>query len=205
MILEKIVESRMGENTYVVGDEKSKKCIVVDPGANFVDIMNVVKRNNLEVEYVVLTHGHGDHITNVLKIKEATNAKIVAHEEEQEILLDKRKNLSVSLPSATVELDADIYVKDNDTLIVGDMKMKFIHTPGHTPGSMCIKIDKHMLTGDTLFAGSMGRTDFYGGDARKMDKSLKRLKNQDDDIIIYPGHGPNSKLKTEKMTNPFMR
>lgn len=205
MILEKIVESRMGENTYVVGDEKSKKCIVVDPGANFVDIMNVVKRNNLEVEYVVLTHGHGDHITNVLKIKEATNAKIVAHEEEQEILLDKRKNLSVSLPSATVELDADIYVKDNDTLKVGDMKMKFIHTPGHTPGSMCIKIDKHMLTGDTLFAGSMGRTDFYGGDARKMDKSLKRLKNQDDDIIIYPGHGPNSKLKTEKMTNPFMR
>ncbi len=205
MILEKIVESRMGENTYVVGDEKSKKCIVVDPGANFVDIMNVVKRNNLEIEYVVLTHGHGDHITNVLKIKEATNAKIVAHEEEQEILLDKRKNLSVSLPSATVELDADIYVKDNDTLKVGDMKMKFIHTPGHTPGSMCIKIDKHMLTGDTLFAGSMGRTDFYGGDARKMDKSLKRLKNQDDDIIIYPGHGPNSKLKTEKMTNPFMR
>lgn len=146
--------------------------------------MNVVKRNNLEIEYVVLTHGHGDHITNVLKIKEATNAKIVAHEEEQEILLDKRKNLSVSLPSATVELDADIYVKDNDTLKVGDMKMKFIHTPGHTPGSMCIKIDKHMLTGDTLFAGSMGRTDFYGGDARKMDKSLKRLKNQDDDIII---------------------
>ena len=205
MILEKIVESRMGENTYVVGDEKSKKCIVVDPGANFVDIMNVVKRNNLEIEYVVLTHGHGYHITNVLKIKEATNAKIVAHEEEQEILLDKRKNLSVSLPSATVELDADIYVKDNDTLKVGDMKMKFIHTPGHTPGSMCIKIDKHMLTGDTLFAGSMGRTDFYGGDARKMDKSLKRLKNQDDDIIIYPGHGPNSKLKTEKMTNPFMR
>ena len=205
MILEKIVESRMGENTYVVGDEKSKKCIVVDPGANFVDIMNVVKRNNLEIEYVVLTHGHGDHITNVLKIKEATNAKIVAHEEEQEILLDKRKNLSVSLPSATVELDADIYVKDNDTLKVGDMKMKFIHTPGHTPGSMCIKIDKHMLTGDTLFAGSMGRTDFYGGDYKKMEKSLKRLKNQDDNITIYPGHGPNTTLKTEKMTNPFMR
>ena len=85
------------------------------------------------------------------------------------------------------------------------MKLKFIHTPGHTPGSMCIKIDKHMFTGDTLFAGSMGRTDFYGGDSRKMDKSLKRLKNQDDDIKIYPGHGPNSNLKTEKMTNPFMR
>lgn len=205
MILEKIVESRMGENTYVVGDENTKKCIVVDPGANFIDIMNFVKKMNLNIEYVVLTHGHGDHITNALKLKDETNAMIVAHEDEKEILGDKRKNLSASLPSNTVELDADIYVKDNETLKVGDMKLKFIHTPGHTPGSMCIKIDKHMLTGDTLFAGSMGRTDFYGGDARKMEKSLKRLKNQDDDITIYPGHGPNSKLKIEKMTNPFMR
>lgn len=205
MLLEKIVESRMGENTYVVGDENTKKCIVVDPGANFIDIMNFVKRNNLNIEYIILTHGHGDHITNVLTLKEETNAKILAHEEEKEILQDKKKNLSASLPSNTVELDADMYVKDNDTLKVGDMKLKFIHTPGHTPGSMCIKIDKHMLTGDTLFAGSIGRTDFYGGDYKKMEKSLKRLKNQDDDIIIYPGHGPNSNLKTEKMTNPFMR
>ena len=205
MILEKIVESRMGENTYVVGDESTKKCIVVDPGANFIDIMNFVKRKNLSIEYIVLTHGHGDHITNVLKLKEATNAQVVAHQDEREILLDKKKNLSASLPSNTVELDADIYVKDNDTLKVGDMKLKFIHTPGHTPGSMCIKIDKHMLTGDTLFAGSIGRTDFYGGDFKKMEKSLKILKNQDDDIAIYPGHGPNSNIKIEKMTNPFMR
>ena len=205
MILEKIVESRMGENTYVVGDESTKKCIVVDPGANFIDIMNFVKRKNLSIEYIVLTHGHGDHITNVLKLKEATNAQVVAHQDEREILLDKKKNLSASLPSNTVELDADIYVKDNDTLKVGDMKLKFIHTPGHTPGSMCIKIDKHMLTGDTLFAGSIGRTDFYGGDFKKMEKSLKRVKNQDDDIDIEPGHGPNSNIKIEKMTNPFMR
>ena len=205
MILEKIVERGMGENTYVVGDENTNKCIVVDPGAHFVDIMDVVKKRNLIIEYIVLTHGHGDHISNVLKIKESTNAKIVAHEAEKEILLDKRKNLSASLPSNTVEFDADIYVKDNDTLKVGDMKLKFIHTPGHTPGSMCIKIDNHMLTGDTLFAGSIGRTDFYGGDYKKMEKSLKRLKNQDDNITIYPGHGPNTTLKTEKMTNPFMR
>lgn len=205
MILEKIIESRMGENTYVVGDENSKKCIVVDPGANFIDIMNYVKKMNLIIEYIVLTHGHGDHITNVLTLKDATNAKIVAHEEEKEILKDKKKNLSASLPSNAVELDADIYVKDNDTLKVGDMKLKFIHTPGHTPGSMCIKIDKHMLTGDTLFAGSIGRTDFYGGDYKKMEKSLKKLEKHDGDITIYPGHGPNSNLKIEKMTNPFMR
>ena len=82
MILEKIVESSMGENTYVVGDENTKKCISVDPGANFVDIMNFVKKSDLSLEYIVLTHGHGDHIANVLTIKEATNAKIVAHEEE---------------------------------------------------------------------------------------------------------------------------
>lgn len=205
MILEKIVESGMGENTYIVGDKNTKKCIVVDPGARFIDIMNFVKKSDLNVEYIVLTHGHGDHITNVLTLKEATSAKIVAHEDEKEILKDKRKNLSASLPSNTVELDADIYVKDNDILKVGDMKLKFIHTPGHTPGSMCIKIGNHMLTGDTLFAGSIGRTDFYGGDYKKMEKSLKKLGKHDDDITIYPGHGPSSKLKTEKMTNPFMR
>ena len=192
-------------NTYLAYDEESKKGFIVDPGGYCKELTEEVKKLGLDIVYIILTHGHGDHITNVLKIKESTNAKIVAHEYEKEILLDKRKNLSASLPSNTVELDADIYVKDNDTLKVGDMKLKFIHTPGHTPGSMCIKIDKHMFTGDTLFAGSMGRTDFYGGDSRKMDKSLKRLKNQDDDIKIYPGHGPNSNLKTEKMTNPFMR
>ena len=119
MILEKIVESRMGENTYVVGDENTKKCIVVDPGVNLVDIMNFVKRQNLNVEYIVLTHGHGDHITNVLTLKEATNAKIVANEEEKEILIDKRKNLSASLPSNTVELDADIYVYEINYKVLG--------------------------------------------------------------------------------------
>ena len=205
MILEKIVESGMGENTYIVGNNNTKKCIVVDPGARFIDIINFVKKSDLSIEYIVLTHGHGDHITNVLALKEATGAKIVAHEDEREILNDKRKNLSASLPSNTVELDADIYVKDNDILKVGDMKLKFIHTPGHTPGSMCVKIGNHMLTGDTLFAGSIGRTDFYGGDYKKMEKSLKKLGKHDDDITIYPGHGPSSKLKTEKMTNPFMR
>ena len=205
MILEKIVESRMGENTYVVGDESTKKCIVVDPGANFIDIMNFVKRKNLSIEYIVLTHGHGDHITNVLKLKEATNAQVVAHQDEREILLDKKKNLSASLPSNTVELDADIYVKDNDTLKVGDMKLKFIHTPGHTPGSMCIKIDKHMLTGDTLFAGSIGRTDFYGGDYKQIMKSLRKLAKYDDNAVIYPGHGPTSTIGAEKRMNPSMQ
>ena len=205
MILEKIVESRMGENTYVVGDESTKKCIVVDPGANFIDIMNFVKRKNLSIEYIVLTHGHGDHITNVLKLKEATNAQVVAHQDEREILLDKKKNLSASLPSNTVELDADIYVKDNDTLKVGDMKLKFIHTPGHTPGSMCIKIDKHMLTGDTLFAGSIGRTDFYGGDYKQIMKSLRKLAKYDDNAVVYPGHGPTSTIGVEKRMNPYMQ
>ena len=205
MILEKIVENRMGENTYVVGDENTKKCIVVDPGAKPEDIINKVKQKGLNIEYIVLTHGHGDHITNVLKLKEMTNAKIVAHIDEKEILLDKKKNLSSQLYSYAIEFDADIYVKDNDTLKVGDMKLKFIHTPGHTPGSMCIKIDNNMLTGDTLFAGSIGRTDFYGGDYKKMQKSLKKLEKYDNDVMIYPGHGPSSNLKIEKMSNPFMR
>ena len=205
MIIQKIVERSMGENTYVVGDSSSKKCFVVDPGASIIDIMDYVRKMDLQVEYIVLTHGHGDHITSVLNLKEKTNAKIVAHELEKEILVDKKKNLSAQLPSNTVELDADVYVKDNDTLKIGDMKLKFIHTPGHTPGGMCIKVENHMFTGDTLFAGSIGRTDFYGGNYKQMEKSLKKLEKHDGDTTIYPGHGPSSTLKIEKMTNPFMR
>ena len=205
MILEKIVESCMGENTYVVGDEKTKKCIVIDPGANFVDIMSVVKKNNLNVEYVVLTHGHGDHITNVLKIKESTNAKIVAHVNEEEVLIDRNKNLSAQLPGPLVEFDADEYVQEGDIIELGSLKLKVIHTPGHTKGGMCIKVGEHIFTGDTLFAGSIGRTDFYGGDYKQIMKSLRKLAKYDDNAVIYPGHGPTSTIGVEKRMNPYMQ
>lgn len=204
MIIETIEDRFMGENTYLLGDESSGKCAIIDPGATLSDILSRVKKRNLTVEYIILTHGHADHIGTVKKLKEETNAKIVAHENERELLIDRKKNLSVRFPCGPQEFEADVYVKDKDKLAIGDLKVTFIHTPGHTPGGMCIKVGNHMFTGDTLFAGSIGRTDFYGGDFKQMNKSLSKLANQDENIIIYPGHGPTSTIGNEKRMNPYM-
>ncbi|HSQ90353.1 MBL fold metallo-hydrolase [Romboutsia sp.] len=204
MKIEKIVEPNFGENIYVLIDDNTKKCAVVDPGGVESKVLNYIKNNGLELEYIVLTHGHGDHIGAVKDIKEKTNAKIVAHSDEKELLLDKKKNLSHMMHCGAQEFDADIYVSDKDKLELGSLKLTFLHTPGHTKGCMCIRVENEMFTGDTLFAGSIGRTDLYSGDYKQIEKSLKKLSKYEDNIKIYPGHGPSSTLGIEKSTNPYM-
>ena len=204
MKIEKIVEPYFGENMYILIDEETKKCAVVDPGGASDKILNYIKRNSLELEYILLTHGHGDHIGAVNTIKSRTNAKVVAHNDEQELLNDNRKNLSYSMHCGPQELNADIYVHDKEKLELGNLKLSFIHTPGHTKGCMCIRVNDDMFTGDTLFAGSIGRTDLYGGDYRQIEESLKKLAKYEDKVKIHPGHGPSSTLGIEKMSNPYM-
>ena len=190
MIIDKIVEPYFGENIYILIDEETKKCAVVDPGGASEKVLNYIKKNSLDLEYILLTHGHGDHIGAVNYIKSKTNATIVAH--------------SDSMHCGPQELDADIYVNDKDKLQLGSLKLSFIHTPGHTKGSMCIRVNDDMFTGDTLFAGSIGRTDFYSGDYKQIEKSLKKLSKFEDKVKIHPGHGPSSTLGIEKMSNPYM-
>lgn len=204
MIIEKIVETYFGENMYVLVDEKTKKCAVVDPGGAKDKVLNYIKQNSLQLEYILLTHGHGDHIGAVNYIKSQTGAKVVAHSEERDLLLDKRKNLSYSMHCGAQELDADIYVNDKDKLDLGELRLTFLHTPGHTKGCMCIRVNNEMFTGDTLFAGSIGRTDLYSGDYKQIEKSLRKLAKYEDNVNIYPGHGPSSTLGIEKMSNPYM-
>ncbi|MGL5315772.1 MAG: MBL fold metallo-hydrolase [Peptostreptococcaceae bacterium] len=204
MIIEKLVEPNFGENVYILVDEKTKKCAVVDPGGIESKILNYIKANNLELEYIVLTHGHGDHIGAVKGIKEKTNAKVVAHNDEKELLLDKKKNLSYMMHCGAQEFDADIYVKDKDKLSLGELKLTFLHTPGHTKGCMCIRVNDDMFTGDTLFAGSIGRTDLFSGDYKQIEKSLNKLSRYENNVKIHPGHGPSSTLGVEKTTNPYM-
>ena len=205
MIIERVVDRFMGENTYILGDEKTKKCAVIDPGGSIIDIFNVIKQHEFTVEYIILTHGHGDHICRVPEIKEKTNAKKVAHVKEEVVLIDRVKNLSAQLPGPLVEFDADIYVDEGDIIELGGLKLKIIHTPGHTKGGMSIKVGENIFTGDTLFAGSIGRTDFYGGDYKQIIKSLKKLAKYDDNAVIYPGHGPESTIGVEKRVNPYMQ
>ncbi|MDB8793771.1 MBL fold metallo-hydrolase [Romboutsia sp. 1001216sp1] len=205
MKIEKILEPSFGENMYILVDEETKKCAVVDPGGAEDKILNYIKNNGLTLEYILLTHGHGDHIGAVKSIREKTGAKVVAHTDEKELLNDNRKNLSCMMPHCgPQELDADIYVNDKEKLTLGNLKLSFIHTPGHTKGGMCIRVNDDMFTGDTLFAGSIGRTDFIGGSYKELEKSLKKLSKYENDVKIYPGHGPSSTLGIEKTSNPYM-
>lgn len=204
MKIEKIIEPYFGENMYILIDEETKKCAVIDPGGASDKILNYIRANSLNLEYIILTHGHGDHIGAVNKIKSQTNVKVIAHNDEKELLNDNKKNLSYSMHCGPQQLDADIYVNDKDKLELGNLKLSFIHTPGHTKGCMCIRVNDDMFTGDTLFAGSIGRTDLYGGDYRQIEKSLKKLSKFEDKVKIHPGHGPSSTLGIEKMSNPYM-
>ena len=204
MKIEKMVEPYFGENMYILVDEKTKKCAVIDPGGVKDKILNYIKSNSLQLEYILLTHAHGDHIGAVNYIKSQTGAKVVAHSEEKELLLDNRKNLSYSMHCGPQEVDADIYVNDKDKLDLGELRLSFIHTPGHTKGCMCIRVNNEMFTGDTLFAGSIGRTDLYSGNYKQIEKSLKKLSKYEDNINIHPGHGPSSTLGIEKVSNPYM-
>lgn len=204
MIIEKFVDHYFGENTYLIADKDTREGAVIDPGGDIKDLLRYIEDNFINVKYIILTHGHGDHIGCVPELKEVTGACIIANSNEKEILLDKKKNLSYRMNCGATEFDADKYVNDGDSINLGDLKLKFIYTPGHTKGGMCVIVGNHMFTGDTLFAGSMGRTDLYSGDNKQMQKSLSRLRNYEDDIIVYPGHGPNTTMGIEKTTNPYM-
>lgn len=205
MILEKKVAGIYGVNCYIIGDENTKKAAVIDPGGSVEDIIKTSRENGLDIEYIILTHGHGDHIGAVPQLKQITNCKVIAHKDEKELLNDKDKNLTSQMSCGVVEIDADEYVEDGESIKLGNLNLEIIHTPGHTPGCMCIKIDNVMFSGDTLFAGSIGRTDLYGGSFESIEDSLNKLSKLDDEITVFPGHGPATRLGIEKTTNPYMR
>jgi glyoxylase-like metal-dependent hydrolase (beta-lactamase superfamily II) len=193
-------------NCYILGDEKSGKAIVVDPGGDSADILAVVSGQGFKVEFIILTHGHIDHIGGVREIKKATGARIVIHEKDSQMLLSSRENLSEYLGRGITQPEADVKLKGGEKLMVGSLELEIIHTPGHTPGSICIKTGNLVFTGDTLFAGSVGRTDFPGGSYDELLNSIKyKLLTQADDTIIYPGHGIKTTIGQERDTNPFLR
>ncbi|MBO4724938.1 MAG: MBL fold metallo-hydrolase, partial [Firmicutes bacterium] len=193
----------LGANTYLVWDEVNRKGFIVDPGGFDEYMVSLIDKEAIDLEYIILTHGHGDHIGGVERYMEKfPSAKLIACEAEKDFLLDPAMNESLELCYKELRLTADIYVKDGDTLDVGDMKLKFIHTPGHTPGGMCIYVDGALFSGDTLFQYSIGRTDFPGGDFGQIIKSIKeKLFCLPDDTKVYPGHMGTSEIGKEKEFN----
>ncbi len=205
MKIERYIIGNIQTNTYLAYDEESKEGILVDPAAYAEVISEKIKEEKIILKYIILTHGHGDHIGGVKQYAEEFKAKIIAHIDEKEMLNRSEFNLSREVEGMDISLEADIYVKDKDELKLGDKTLTCLHTPGHSHGGMCIYGEGVMFCGDTIFKHSIGRTDFYGGDYRTLINSIKDvIFNFPEDTVLLPGHMDISTIGDEKRGNPFV-
>ena len=182
-------------NTYIVHADGEKKCCIIDPGYQPRAILNKVAALGLQVEAILLTHGHFDHVGAVRDIAAETGCPVYIHPEE------------LSLP-ASITAGPLYYThtyKEGDRLHLAGLDLSVLHTPGHTPGSVCLRCGNALFSGDTLFAGSCGRTDFPGGSFATIYASLKRLTGMEESLQVFPGHGESTTLAREKQYNPYMR
>lgn len=193
-------------NCYLVYEENNREAIIIDPGGDADDIIAKVEELGLDTKYIILTHGHGDHIAGVEAIKDRFNIPVAIHKKDKDILEDSDRNFSSTMAMGAVEVVADILLEEGDRIEFGGLIGKIIHTPGHTPGGITINIENCLFTGDTLFAGSIGRTDFPGGSFEDIINSIKdKLLIYPDETLVYPGHGVSSTIKGEKDNNPFLK
>jgi hydroxyacylglutathione hydrolase len=195
---------------YLIGDEESHTCALVDPAFETKKILSVVEKAGYRVTHIINTHNHADHTAGNAAIKAATGAEIVIHE------LDARALTAFTNSGLALALGgrgspaADRLVKDGDVIEIGAVKLSVIHTPGHTAGGICLYTEGHLFTGDTLFVGAVGRTDLSGGSDRELLRAIReRIYTLPPDTIVWPGHdyGPlsSSTVAREKSTNPFTR
>jgi len=192
-------------NCYIYFCEDTKHCAIIDPGANPDRIMELVRKNSLEPKYILLTHGHFDHIGAVKELKELTGAKVAIHHEDKGMLTDPVLNLSASFGRQSVQVPPDILLEDGSMVKIGNGSLKVIHTPGHTMGGVSFLGDGILFTGDTLFKGTVGRTDLPRADFSTLMKSInEKLMVLDRELVIYPGHGASSTLYDEYSSNPFL-
>lgn len=193
-------------NCYVVFDEKTKEAAIIDPSGDFPELKGYIENNGLKVKYIIVTHGHGDHIGALKELKDYSDADIYIHGEDNEMLKSKIKNFSNIMGGAVVEMSADKFLEDGDVLELGETKLNIIHTPGHSRGGISIYCDRVLFSGDTLFKNSIGRTDFPGGSLAEIIDSIKsKLFALPDDTVVYPGHGPSTTILAEKQGNGYVR
>ena len=204
MILRKLELGSFGSNCYIIGDEATKEGMIIDPGDEGNVILKQVKSLGLNIKVIVLTHSHIDHIGGLEEVKKATGADIAIHQTEAPFLLKQPFRLDF-MPPTPPSPPADRLLKEGDVITIGKLKFKILHTPGHTPGGICLVGDGIVFTGDTLFNFSIGRADFPGSDYNQEMASIRnKLMTLPDDYKIYPGHGPASTIGMERKGNPFI-
>lgn len=194
-------------NCSIVGDETTREAMVIDPGDEIEDILALVRKHNLQVRQIVVTHAHIDHVGGAMKLRAATGAPILLNQNDYFLLkMLPAQAVWVGMASpGKVEIDRSITT--GETVSAGQHTAQVLHTPGHTEGSVCLYFEpeKKLIAGDTLFAGSIGRTDLPGGDMRKIMRSLHNtVLALPDDTIVIPGHGPFTTIGGERETNPFL-
>jgi glyoxylase-like metal-dependent hydrolase (beta-lactamase superfamily II) len=188
MIIKQIATGYMDNFCYIIGCETTRQAMVIDPGSDVERIVSEAEKENLEIVTILNTHGHGDHTAGNAVLKSRTGARIIIHE------LDGDRYSG-----------ADVLLSDEETMQLGDITFDVIHTPGHTPGGICLHAQGNLFTGDTLFVGDSGRTDLAGGDRPALGKSIRRLMELPDHTAVWPGHDygptPSSTIGWEKRNN----
>lgn len=201
MLIKRIVVGPLESNCYLFGDEATKEIFVIDPGGDYRKIKSVIDKDGLKPKAVINTHGHGDHIG----ANNEFGIPVWIHRLDADFLKDPSKNLSGAFGFPLKTETASRLLEEGDILKIGKYSLEVIHTPGHTPGCICLKSEGVIFTGDTLFCEGIGRTDFAYGSEEDIINSIKeKLFTLDDDYIVYPGHGPDSTIGREKTNNPYI-
>ena len=183
----------LGTNCYVAWEEQQTHCVVIDPGFDAQEILEKVRAKGLQVEAILLTHGHYDHVGGVRGLLEATGCKVYIH------------SADLALPAYLTQGEIPVTDSYGESLFLAGLEMKVIHTPGHSPGSVCLICENVIFAGDTLFAGTCGRTDLPGGSFRQISNSLKGLAALEGEYYVLPGHGLPTTLEKERRSNPYMQ
>jgi hydroxyacylglutathione hydrolase len=194
-------------NCSVIGDEGTREALVVDPGDDIEDVLALIRKHNLQVKQIVITHAHIDHVGGAMKLRAATGSPILLNQRDHALLqmLDAQAAWIGVEPPGKVEIDQNL--RQADLVKAGSLTAEVIHTPGHTEGSICLYFptERKLVAGDTLFAGSIGRTDLPGGSFEKIIRSLhEKVLALPDETIVVPGHGPLTTIGDERDSNPFL-
>lgn len=199
----------LGVNCYILESTNSNECLVIDPGGGAEGILDYLNGSGKCLRAIVNTHGHGDHIGAVEELRKATGAVYMIHAEDEKMVMDSDLNLSGPMGFPTSLIKPDVLLKENYTVTVGDINLKVIHTPGHTPGGICLYGEYEggpvLFSGDSLFAEGIGRCDFPGGSMETLVRALKeKIMILPSNTKVYPGHGPSSEIGWEKLHNPYL-
>ena len=198
MIVETFTVGMLSTNCYLASSKETKEAILLDPGLDFSaeakPILDSISTGKLTVKYIVNTHGHDDHIKGNMLFQQKLNVPICIHSLDEHFIEGTEKS----------KFPRNITLENGSIVKFGGENLKVLHTPGHTPGSICLVGEKLVFTGDTLFAGGIGRTDFPGGSMNEMRRSLEKLISLSDSLLVYPGHGETSMIGEEKRSNPFL-